>query len=533
MMKILLLAALCSLAAPLWAQSIRPTATEALFELKVESARTRKALQVEVRAVAAGTQTAYEGKTDQYGKLYLMLPIGHQYQIFVNEGLFAEVEVPNQPNVHFLQTFQLTDDDLWAPTQETAIVKLQVETAERQPIREALELVSVTTSEVYAVQLDDYGGAYVRLPIADQYLINFETAPRYDRIVLPDQAYYKLRYKITYRGSEPDYKYPSLEQALINITFWDLDGYKVPGELMQVTDNKTGEVYEELTSKKGLAQFLVPVGGEYSLSARYNQNFHRFSIPAEEASYTYDFTFESLSSADWEARLAERERLLKAREARYKAGTWAFPERDTVVAAVFSRHTNWVNKLVVSDVTGSMSPYVDQLRLWYALAYEEADPIQFVFFNDGDKTPDEQKVIGSTGGLYYCNYCSPEELYAGMSVAMAAGYGGDGPENDLEALIAAVAGSQDYTHLILIADNYSDVRDIALLDQVSDPVKVIVCGAEGWIHEDYLNIAYRTGGSVHTIEEDIIELSKKVDGERITIGRNQYILKNGSWIRLD
>lgn len=515
------------------AQSPKPTATEALFELKVENKINRRPLKVGVEAVSAKDGKRYADDTNDLGKLYLMLPIGQKYKLFVNGGLFAEIEVPNKPNIHFMQTFQLTDDDLWAPTETSAIIKLEIETKEHKPIREKVELVAKKTGEKQVVQLDDYGHAYVRVPVEDTYIVNFATAQRYDQITIPDRPHYKLLYKIAYRGSEEGRKYPSLDEALINITFWDLDGYKVPNELMSVTNLKTGEVTEARTDKKGLVQFLVPMGGRYALSSKYNPNFHIMEVPSEIASYEYEFKFESLSAADWEARLAERERLLKKREAAYKAGTWSFPERDTVVAAVFNRHEDWVNRLVVTDVTGSMSPYVDQLKLWYSLAYEEADPIQFVMFNDGDKTADEEKVIGSTGGIYYCNYCTPEEVYAGMDVAMEAGYGGDGPENDLEAVLAATKNSKDFTHLILVADNFSSVRDMSLLKKLSTPVKVIVCGSSGAIHEDYLTIAYRTGGSVHTMEEDIVELSKKVNGDRFTIGSYQYVLKNGQWIMLN
>ena len=518
------------LACSSYAQSPKPTASEALFELKVENPINKRPLRVDVKAVSVKDGKSYEDKTNELGKLYLMLPIGQKYQLFVNGGLFAEVDVPNQPNIHFMQTFQLTDDDLWAPTETTAIIKLEIETKEHKPIREKLNLLSKKTGKEYPLQLDDYGHAYVRVPVEDTYIVNFATAPRYDRIIIPNKPHYKLLYKISYMGSVRDRKYPSLDSALINITYWDLDGYKVPNEVMTVTDMKSGKVSEAKTDSKGLVQFLVPLGGRYSLSSKYNQNFHTMEVPTEVASYEYEFKFESLSSADWEARLAERERLLKEREAAYKAGTWSFPQRDTVVMSVFNRHKDWVNKLVVTDVTGSMSPYVNQLKLWYSLAYEEADPIQFVLFNDGDRTPDDQKRIGSTGGIYYCNYCTPEEVYEGMELAMHAGYGGDGPENDLEALIAATRNSKNYTHLILIADNFSSVRDIRLLKELKDPVKIIVCGSSGVIHEDYLNIAYRTGGSVHTIEEDIVELSKKVDGDAITIGSTQYVLRNGQWM---
>jgi hypothetical protein len=48
------------------------------------------------------------------------------------------------------------------------------------------------------------------------------------------------------------------------------------------------------------------------------------------------------------------------------------------------------------------------------------------------------------------------------------------------------------------------------------------------INEDYLNIAYKTKGSVHTIEQDITDLMKQSTGKKFTINGVDYIIKNGS-----
>jgi hypothetical protein len=62
------------------------------------------------------------------------------------------------------------------------------------------------------------------------------------------------------------------------------------------------------------------------------------------------------------------------------------------------------------------------------------------------------------------------------------------------------------------------------------PVRVILCGVyDGMeINTDYLNIAYKTKGSIHTIEQDITELINQTSGKKFNINGFDYIIKNGS-----
>ena len=48
----------------------------------------------------------------------------------------------------------------------------------------------------------------------------------------------------------------------------------------------------------------------------------------------------------------------------------------------------------------------------------------------------------------------------------------------------------------------------------------------------YLEIAYSTGGSIHTLEEDIYELSHLADGEVVRIGAYRYRVNRGKFVQL-
>jgi len=169
-----------------------------------------------------------------------------------------------------------------------------------------------------------------------------------------------------------------------------------------------------------------------------------------------------------------------------------------------------------------MYPYMKQVALWHTLEMMDKDRSDYIFFNDGDNKPDDKKVIGSTGGIYYNPGNKPDSVIRTMYMAMSKGGGGDAPENNIEACLAAQKTGAKYSELIMIADNYSSVKDIELLPLLKVPVRVVVCGMDNGIHPDYLKIAYLTGGSVHTIEEDIMNLSNLHDGDTLTIGGKQY-----------
>ena len=98
----------------------------------------------------------------------------------------------------------------------------------------------------------------------------------------------------------------------------------------------------------------------------------------------------------------------------------------------------WPGKIaVVADVTASMTPYNTQVMLWLKFAKKPLENGRFVFFNDGNNSPDALKSIGNTGGLHFAESNNFDSVYQTMRRAIAAGQGGDIPENNIEALLAA------------------------------------------------------------------------------------------------
>src|SRR5437868_11190112 len=144
---------------------------------------------------------------------------------------------------------------------------------------------------------------------------------------------------------------------------------------------------------------------------------------------------------------------------------------------------------------------------------------------------ERKKVVGRTGGIYHVEANAFEEVEQKAIYTIGKGNGGDAPENDLEALISAVAHFPQAKEIVLVADNWASIKDMALIDKIKRPVHVILCGVyRGLINADYVELAYRTKGSLHTMEEDIENLAVMNDGETIHIGSSTFKLEKGKFI---
>ncbi|CAF3384019.1 unnamed protein product [Rotaria socialis] len=207
---------------------------------------------------------------------------------------------------------------------------------------------------------------------------------------------------------------------------------------------------------------------------------------------------------------------------------------EQTVIDVLNRH-NWTDIGAVIDVTGSMSSCYAHIDQWVALSQQGKFVKYFVFFNDGDDTLNENKIIGSTGGIYsvYTNegITKVKEI---LNTAKRNGGGGDIPENDIEAIIYTLSTCPTCKNIIHIADNGATPRDMILLNQVTKPIKVLVCklGANSFVNPKLLDIAYKTGGSLHTLNMDIETLKSLKVGDTIQVGDGTYRLTVNGFVRV-
>ncbi len=184
---------------------------------------------------------------------------------------------------------------------------------------------------------------------------------------------------------------------------------------------------------------------------------------------------------------------------------------------------------LVMDVTGSMGSSIAAMLSWIKENNASIPFSSFTFFNDGDNNDTSAKPIGKAGGIYSTR--SIHEVNQVVETAMRKGSGGpELSENDMEAVLKAIEIDPTATDILLIGDNYSDVRDIRLLDNVSKPVHVLLCAAPTKIRTEYLDIAKQTGGKFY-LNGEIIDLSKVLDGETVVLQGFNYVY-NGRKFRV-
>jgi len=203
---------------------------------------------------------------------------------------------------------------------------------------------------------------------------------------------------------------------------------------------------------------------------------------------------------------------------------------EDVVAKVLDRHPEWKNILAVNDWTGSMYGYGAQVLRWHLLNFMKSGIKFLTLFNDGDDKNTNEKIIGETGGIYSEKADNILKLIDLFNLIMLKGGGGDGPENDIEAILVAMDKYTDFSEIILIADNNSCVRDIELADKIDRPVKVILCGYDPrtGINPDYIFLAKITGGGIYTIDQDIEDIATATDekGKLVNFSDKRFKLRS-------
>lgn len=197
------------------------------------------------------------------------------------------------------------------------------------------------------------------------------------------------------------------------------------------------------------------------------------------------------------------------------------PRFDSLIWNVMSRNT-WENKVYVVDVTGSMLQYTSGLIVYLSEEGNWLKEERFVLFNDGDDKHTKKKMPGSTGGIY--KYAGKDVGTLAKVMKKAMRYtGGDCQENDVEGAIAGQRFEGKVDHIVLIADGQSPIRDMSLVPNMKKPVHVVVCGdVNGLFNPQYLKLALRTKGTIHTNNQDIDMSQPVFDGYTVEIGKTTY-----------
>ena len=437
---------------------------------------------------------------------------------------------------------------------------------------EGIAQITIPSNDKYTIKPANYSGNHtISLPNSP---INYTTGITYNKDDLSNakkfepnekekleiQKFGKAQPNINVLiGKKIDFSKDDKMLSKFTLTVKDLYGKPLPSEELVLTGRNYKKAYIHKTGKNGVCRFLLPKGEIYDLHFKQDSFYSYVTVKASTGFKKQSMTLSYIGTVELERRAKEKAKRIAEELERTKRRAKEYAEwlekhkddaikerkkmvdkfvkgnssfRDPVISKVFKRN-KWPNKLIVADVTGSMHPYTKQLQAWFILNHMKETNLQYTFFNDGDGKSTKEKVIGSTGGIYYFPARGIDSLFTDVIKVTRAGGGGDVAENNIEALLYAIAhAKQNYKNIVMIADNHAPIKDISLLSKLNKPVHVILCGVGSSIEEDYLNLAFHSGGTVHTMEEDIINLAKMANGQTITIHGLDYKLLNGKFYAL-
>ena len=558
-LKFLPLVILIFCISPAYNQELLPDDKNALLVILVVDYDEVPIEKAEIHVSGSNCGISVNLLTNAMGLCEILVPAGQRYIIDVGQVSQADiVHIPDEPE--FIMDLKMIINRQFAVMSVAENINITIAGVTRAPVLEKFEILSLTDQQVHIAQTDADGNAKILLPPGQDYQVNFEDAKNFMRFSVPYEPDHFLNIDIEYDGSGKGNMYPTLDKILVGFHYYDLDSTDVADEKIKIQGLDRGTEFEVTTDETGWAWILIPRGDRYHFSTEMLRVFQRMSVPATEELEERIIEINFVSSLEYRKRLAQLEeqkelfsfldslKLTRVNAAATRVHDMRnrtrgllpekrfevinkmadrdrkkidndftyFIKEHQEVNAVFHRFMNeWKDKVIVIDVTCSMDPYTDQVLSWMAMQLSENQRCQFIFFNDGDGKSQKEKITGATGGFHYSGSTDIDSVLSTLYYAESFGCSGDAPENDLEALLYSLRYMNNNSELILVADNTSAVRDIELLKQLKVPVRVILCGFDAMIHPEYLEIAYHTDGSIHTIEEDIMDLRATVDKDEL------------------
>jgi len=193
----------------------------------------------------------------------------------------------------------------------------------------------------------------------------------------------------------------------------------------------------------------------------------------------------------------------------------------------------WKNVVIVCDMTSSMFPYTTQVFDWITENKDNTSIKGVVFFTDCDSLGNQTKGR-LPGKMFTVKEKDEMQLWDAMFEAISNTENNkDKAENNIEALLYAQKHFPEADEIILIADNSSSVKDMKHLSKIKKKTHVILCGEtykkDLAFQSDYVQIAKKTNGSIHTLEDDINNPDNIKEMTVIRVGKIYFQFQKGKF----
>ncbi|MFT4665344.1 MAG: hypothetical protein ACI8YQ_004362 [Polaribacter sp.] len=518
------------------------------------------------------------------------------FSVFTNYSLSGQTNSKGILPDTIIQNYHRADKV--KATKNEALIRLKVMDFRKNALSNMAIWVHDKKSDQYWYgESDEKGEAFFLLPKNRKYTTNVDLEIDYRKFTIPNEKNFYKTFKIVYMSTrikeveknDTIYQYlaqgqmPTKTRVLVNIKISDLKNKPLQKEELFYVSEKTNKVYLAVTNSQGKATLMLPKGDAYRIHSYAFRDIARKVYEARPSSRTSRFELNTISKVEFIKRENERALLLFRRDSlqrvRRQSDSTRIAEMDgynfylqhyyakkdvkkietnilkavgrdqkaiaananyftenkqEIKAMLYRNKDQWKQKRIIANIDCSMYQYIDELLVWNYFEESEKNNNSYWLFN-GFKNNDKKSLTDQhRRGIYEVTKNDVEGFCNTIDKIVNFSCSGSRLENVVEALIIGATDKRPEDELLFIADNYSDVSDLHKLSELNTPVRVLLTASSHGINEQYLEIAYQTGGSVHTKDEDIsmAQLKALKDGERLKIGRFAYQFLKGRFLKV-
>lgn len=203
------------------------------------------------------------------------------------------------------------------------------------------------------------------------------------------------------------------------------------------------------------------------------------------------------------------------------------PTYEQTIYRVLDSHPQWQELTLLLDWTRGRMSASAQSMIWQSMHSDDTRIVQWAAYNRlymGRESKYETEGHTQWRLIEREDFTDMNGLLLELN---SMGLGDLTPKNDI-AVLDELSG--DTEQLLLIADNASCIEDYYDLGDLDERVHVIVTDVQDYINPQYISIAYRAGGSLHTAGSDTYFADTTLaDGDVLYIDGHSYTFVQGKF----
>ena len=345
-------------------------------------------IETVVRFEEAKSHKIIEFKTNKEGNAVCLVDKGYKYIVSIlHSDDSYEYDIPDYADTKLAFTLKFhVESNVRVATKANTVATFKVF---NNPGINEVYFTGEGSFKASALIKDDT--AFIQLPVGKTYHINLPGYTIKNNLLNTDNAGFGLFYFVLYFTTPKKAELIQVKEneAVVFITYKNLSDQPVSNDTVIVTSKSTGSIYPIETALNGSGLLILPKNNQYSISLKSFKNFATIDLSGSIDALVVNnimIKYPGTREIDREKRKLERmiaerdslymltekknELLLDSLFARLSARTPVitdelkrspdyFEKEKSVVCAVLNRNRErWKSKMIVTDVTGSMYPYI-------------------------------------------------------------------------------------------------------------------------------------------------------------------------------